>query len=522
MNRVKRYLGALIIQSLAMVGVAPAIGEVPVDYHTPSWNAPLAPDERVVKWSDARYGDELQSIVSRTPWNDGALESSDIPVREFSTTLGLCRNALETGCISSVQFRKVGELVWSNAMLLKSPGQRKIAEIGTVPRMTSTYEANEALGLFRGVEPNLWDFRGVPHALGTTYFVNVVVKSQVTRTAHSTSPAKIVGIEATVLAGRVNQGSSLNCKYVAVNTEVSSVGEAWTSKPGGYCFEQVQIPDELTVRLSVSFGSRLKELSGWFDARLSEGRVTMDPTARGMLVVEGKPVRVNVMQTENLPADALTWASGSYRFTIAPQSRNGSWYPEDPLDLYSRLSKYIAPRAEGYNSVWRLSSWHGFGYVQNCPNVLGVQGVVFTNASAYQAHVPKFDVGNSTLSFTTASSHLNPDGTMNVGDYKLLVNGAVADCLWGSAINGSAVIAVSDDDGRQEVATTTFSKSDGWAVFSAVGFHYSAATVSVGFRKVPAAKRKTTITCIKKTDHKVTKIMTGLKPSCPSGFAKKS
>jgi hypothetical protein len=78
------------------------------------------------------------------------------------------------------------------------------------------------------------------------------------------------------------------------------------------------------------------------------------------------------------------------------------------------------------------------------------------------------------------------------------------------------------------VASTVINESNGWLTLGAYGFTYSNPTISVKLTQdapvvaapAPAtpATKKITITCVK---GKTSKTVSGVKPTCPTGYKKK-
>ena len=106
-------------------------------------------------------------------------------------------------------------------------------------------------------------------------------------------------------------------------------------------------------------------------------------------------------------------------------------------------------------------------------------------------------------------------------------------CLYNvNSIPTQAQIAITNDDGKQTVQTSSIKTSGSWVNFGAYNFDYSdlsLLTVKLdGTQNLPApspspskssgstiSPKQLTITCIK---GKTTKVVTGAKPTCPAGF----
>ena len=174
----------------------------------------------------------------------------------------------------------------------------------------------------------------------------------------------------------------------------------------------------------------------------------------------------------------------------------------------------------------------------------GIKGIVSTNSTTYSAGPPAFK--NGSLNYQVSSPHFNPDGTTPFkGTYNLVMRSDVARCIYGfsqAPINAS--ISVISADGANDVATTVATENKGWLYLSANYFEFSAPTIKVKLSQdaapvttkpssgetasnnqsqlavsQPQAKvMKTTITCVK---GKISKKVTAIKPTCPTGYLKK-
>jgi hypothetical protein len=104
-------------------------------------------------------------------------------------------------------------------------------------------------------------------------------------------------------------------------------------------------------------------------------------------------------------------------------------------------------------------------------------------------------------------------------------------CLYNvNSIPAQAQIAITNDDGRQTVQTSSLNTSGSWVNFGAYNFDFSdlsLLTVKLGGNQSNSAQAtpqtntqgaKISITCVK---GKTSKIVTGAKPVCPAGFKAK-
>ena len=168
----------------------------------------------------------------------------------------------------------------------------------------------------------------------------------------------------------------------------------------------------------------------------------------------------------------------------------------------------------------------------------GLKGIVTTNSVAYSAGPPEYKDGS--LNYQVSSPHFNPDGTTPFkGTYNLVMRSDVARCIYGfSKAPIKASISVLSSEGANDVATTVANEKDGWLYLSANNFQFSSPTIKVKLTQdapapvapatpaplaspLPSQAKtltKSTITCIK---GKLTKSVTAIKPTCPTGYKKK-
>lgn len=506
-----KWIGAALVALVIAAGLpagAQAAGNT--DFWVSDYtNMPPKQTLRVV-WKDS----VIDGIFFSTdPRNTENSESNRKQIaRDFKTVLGVCGDTLEPGCISSVEFKV--ENSWQKAELQKSPGQRTYA-FGTISDMkwdiakSSTYKADPKAGIFAASEPNLFKFPGAKNRHGENYWVNAVVTSSM-----NGNKASITGLDVSAWGVGIVQ----NCP-VTDSTIVET-------SQGSYCNHLVNLPTDLEIRVSVYLGSRLKELSGWFDGRMLHPEIDFGVLKPGYVTVAGSPVEVSTAMTGFIPKSDPLYDSPSWVESIqgdVGESRQALGRV-DGIVAWSKFGSKVVDRAAATNTYWRLSSWQSAYQDQyNCPSVPGVRGVVLSNAAAYTPTAPALNRATGSLDFEVASTHFKADGELNTGFYDLLLNEKLAKCIWGAGVTGNkAAISVVNSDGSAQVATTTFAISGGWAKFKAYGYHYSMPKISVNLSKAkaPVAPKKTTITCFGGKNKSVIKKVTGFSPKCPPGFVK--
>jgi len=293
-----------------------------------------------------------------------------------------------------------------------------------------------------------------------------------------------------------------------------------------------------------------KFISGWLNGRLSNPTVssTSISTTSDRVVVEAAPEK-NIFagkwvtkkdipkltyKSDKAAQMFMTFDSGTMGFSVRDSGEDGA------LDAYTTWSPYLGENAFAINSTWTISSTLS-GNPSSCVKTgAGVQGIVSTNASAYDATAPTYNKSDGTLDYHVAAPHFDPSGKIgNTGTYSLAMKADLIQCLYGvSKLPSSASIAITNSNGSESIQTVSLSQRGGWVFLNADNFSYSSPTLKIKLNQSDAATStstptppiaatkastsqgtsKITITCAK---GKTTKKVTGAKPVCPTGYKKK-
>ena len=324
------------------------------------------------------------------------------------------------------------------------------------------------------------------------------------------------------------------------------------------CATQIRFPSSqkyyVTLRLN-------NPPSGWMHGRLGEPSISITKSTTGSdYEFIGKPVIVPLLYKSNywkdLP-DTITSQygidTGQFKGTNCdgsvgklmsasdfknPLLRNFTAMPcpsgilsIKELNLWLPLFNNSATAAPAYWNVRTISKeeTQGSDKCFNDPNQ--ITGIVTTNATNYTSGPPIFDKGTGELNYQVASPHYLPDGTTAFkGSYNLIMRSDVARCIYSfSSAPVSATISVISENGQQQIATTVVGESAGWLSLSATNFEFSSPKLKVKLSQEtpvvttnnvkPSSVSPKKITCIK---GKVSKVITGIKPSCPAGYKLKS
>jgi hypothetical protein len=460
------------------VSQAPAIADPPDHlYQIPS-GPPV--DTQVETWLETNTG----SIpLSFSPFDmRNSAENREQASNSFDTVLGICSAQVSDGCIESIKYSTDG-LTWYTASLARTLQQRHMAygrytgggESSWDMQLTSTWPADPSLGLFASSLPNEFSLPNAPHALGSDYLINATVTSRLVN-----GVASMQGLEIEAIAGSINGDDAFDCDYWHVeNTDVTP--------QASYCYETLDLPANLQLEVNVQLGNRIKELSGWFDGRLSNPSIGFgSATAPGLVTIKGSPLKVNYFETNPIP-------KGHPLFTVPDEinemqkrggtgTRGGS-SPRDGLESFLRLESFVPNASAEVDTVWKISSWTRDVGIDECASNPGIQGIIITNATTYSPNPPAFDAQTGELNFRVASTHYLPDGvTLNRGYYKLILQEKLADCLWGAGNAAAASISVKENSGAANIADTSIQTMNGWVTFTATNFHFSAPEILIGFK----------------------------------------
>lgn len=351
-----------------------------------------------------------------------------------------------------------------------------------------------------------------------------VIKVDVTDFNFQISPVKEIAcdnptVSVTVLVrkpnGKVDFGQTGgSCIHPALFTTATSSGFA------------TKFADNFPIRLDLELP---KALSGWFQGRLDnpEVSVTSLGAQTSSVQITGAPITVPATNKAlELAAESNQALLGSRNFDWARDTAKygyvgitgGMWAPDQGVDGFNMWAPYLDERARGSVSMWTVAHFKTSSRCMNASD--GLQGLVTTNAMVYQPNTPSFD--GSFLTYKVAGVHLDQDGKTVLGTYNFIMKSEVARCLYGfSKAPISGTISITSSDAQENVAVTSVSEKDGWLKLSALGFTFSSPTISAKLTQKGFVPKVKTIVCIKKTNSKVTKKVSGVSPKCPTGYRQK-
>lgn len=331
----------------------------------------------------------------------------------------------------------------------------------------------------------------------------------------------------------------------------------------GVCLHRREFQPNTRLKISLQLP---KFVSGWLNGRLNKPAVTCKS-----LTANTDLVTVEAGPEENIFAGKWMNRSDIKDFSFKnseiekkfkgmfqgyynrdnPNSLRDSG-EEGAMDAYDLWAPFMGENAFAVNKTWTLSNARS-NNPSNCvqKETGGIQGVVTTNASAYEATAPKYNKENGTLEYRVAAPHFAPDGkTENIGTYGLAMSITLLQCLYGiTNVPTSASVSITTNAGVERVATVALNQIGKWVFLSAENFTFSSPTLRIKLnqtsstatqstgtvevkkedpapevKEVAAAKpaaaaaKKITITC---TKGKLIKKLSGTNPKCPAGFKKK-
>ncbi len=483
---------------------------------------------------------------------------SDCPSDQFQkyhSPMGYCNQEVKTDCVSDVlAYDKAGTQLPVNY----------VGPFGGDPSWS--FIGDPLLNLPTSGQSFLVDIPGAPHIGGTKYLISSVLDGfkYPTDTQFKTN-----GFQATIWPVNIVDGAFLPASESLVPNAYSALGI--NAGSGGACSgvqsEVGRCAVSVAAPLDVSIGLRMKfatKIDPWLHGRISnvQAQVVNDEANNQIVTIVGNPVRVPTIfgwVTKSSAPQQLTDfyksmdpfllnMGNGYGNCLDPSLSQGACNPKfwesilrgpfNDSNGFSELSIWlpiVKNTAAAAPTSWTIRSMSGD--FSGCPNPNHLIGFVNTNSTLYMPGPPTFNQATQTLDYQVLSTHNLPDGSAFQGTYDLLIDSALARCIYHfSSAPIKATVSVISSDGIQQSVTTAVTERDGFIHMGAYGFTFSSPTISVKLSQdepattpitpeipaLPAVSpkaKKITITCIK---GKLVRKMTGSNPKCPSGFKKKT
>ena len=325
------------------------------------------------------------------------------------------------------------------------------------------------------------------------------------------------------------------------------------------CGVQTEFPEQKRLQLVLHIPS---DITGWLLGRLDQpefkatpiGISTISKRRLSRVTLSGYPVEVPLMSVKvekaSATAEMINEVENNQVYKDNPSwktgylgGNNASSYFDSAFARFKIFEKFFNDKAN-----FTLPRWSVRTFRTSDPNYSkciaekteSINGIVTTNASIYQGEPPEFD--GAEFTYKVAGLHKLPNGELFKGSYDLVLQSEFARCLYNfSNAPIKASVEVTNADGSNNVATSSFKEKDKWTYLSIKGFTFSQPTIKTKFLQEklvvapspsPSASpsvssspspaiailKKSTITCVK---GKQTKKVTAVSPKCPTGYKKK-
>ncbi len=571
------------VSVLLVLSPATSNAEVPNFPHLPpaSYMAPLVPGFHQLTWVGQ------WKIPPRPEFtNIPRLEVSD--KQNYSLNYGVtvfprCSKEVLERCISSIEYKKPGEVTWSSAAFVKylpvstqsfnSMGRDRYLKWST----ESLDSKRNAFWPLDSSRSSLWELET---SLGKQiYLASVSLQYDATFDQFSQFKLSLTPVTEIFVkdassykdldpnnswCARTGYGDSF---FRGSNFHPLTDADS-ASGTYDYCLVNSSFSSDTVFRINTQLSPdfREKRFANWVMSRTTDTRAFSKSTGTSKPIIasfEGSPatIQVGVTQVPRTLDGFNSWWSGSpFKKSYDVGKFNLDWFENlkknwgidttnlggegwhgagwEAIDQWNSTEKYIDPSLTIEHQVWEFSvialEEAGDNWVAKCKGAMNssrsFSGVVSTNATVFVQGPPRLQNGGN-LDFQVASTHLKQNGEVNLGTYNLSVDQSVAKCIWGtSSLGAGASISVISQDGATQIATTSMGTSEGQLNFAAGGFHYSTNKISISLGAKESALANSTpvdkSTSLKRTTltcvkGKVNKKVTAVKPKCPAGFKKK-
>lgn len=433
-------------------------------------------------------------------------DCAKFPRFTYNIYLPPCSTTITDDCITSIS-------------AIKGDGTEVSGRLnGTKPNYsTPVFKGDPSFNMPDGWYPSMWSFDGIKHSGGDGFLLRASLLSfQNQRSIGVITPQLRVSVSAVTWNPDSNSGNwSKETNQINKQTGFMSAGGA--SNPLCHFFLAVNecatawsLPAD--VRFRVELKTRAK-VSGWVNGRLSDPKVTVTPNGPGQsFSIEAAPMQVPIFamykkfndyskqfQDYNqrtgggagrimFPNDWRSFYSGSGR---EPFDKISAFHALNTYDsqAFTEFQYFLAESDD--KSIATKNLWHfesnrvffqeGDLKLNDCSkNLSGLAGFVSTNSTMFLATPPKFNQATESLDYQVAAPHFDRNGKENIGRYNLVIDSAVARCLYKfSKAPIQASVTVVNADGTQQISTSTINEKNGWLYLSVNGYTYSAPTLKV-------------------------------------------
>jgi len=495
--------------------------------------------------------------------------------------LPVCKSLTEANCIEALSITSA-KVPQSNAAFVKTIG-------------TQSFAASSSQELPAGSN---WSLFEVPALAAAGEVSKYSVKVKVDFQKIPIIGLKPIAFSATVVPYVSGTSSRRDIQmYEWVNPLGVATVSGYTGDPkciwteNGTCGVETAFPKESKVKLTIHLGNYL---TSWLHGRLTEPTVDISAITQtqNRLTVEAAPVltpdaKALISSSDTSPEITNRFKDPSGYLPPGEISMMTTASSSGALKNFLDFEKFFSNKATSISDTWSFRSINAadiaraglsssdstglgssaakclpqtssiLGAIAGANSSTALIGMVTTNALTYESGPPKFEDGF--LNYKVAGVHSNPDGSDFIGKYDLVMDGAIARCLYGfgakATISASVSIVSSDSGSRVQ---STFFKDDGkWIRLGAYGFTFSSPTLKIKLAQGGAADpakvaakeespavpekaepkqevaatatnttstagvKKTVIKSISCVKGKIVRKISGTNPKCPTGFKKK-
>ena len=289
------------------------------------------------------------------------------------------------------------------------------------------------------------------------------------------------------------------------------------------------------LKISATLEMKLPNRFNWLHGRLDNMELESESISKDFakIVVRGDSIKTyEIVGRTN--AAQLPKPSGEYG--IAAQSlKNGTpvsflFSTAEPTTFsqYTGLLPYLDIQKFTESESWNIKSMDGFQQKCISKNASLIGGIA-TNSIMYDSFQPR--ITENGIEYSLSSPHSINGKDPFIGFYNLIMSEEAARCFYNlKSPQISAEVAITNEDGLQNIQTTIFTQKGGWLKVNVAGFHFSSPTIRIKLKEatevlptpqvaipMPAAKK-----IIKCKKFKVIKNIVGVNPICPRGFTKVS
>ena len=488
----------------------------------------------------------------------------------FEAILPPCSNSITMNCIQSFSASNTEGTQFQGVYSESLPKQG-----------WTDFSGDESRKLPFGSTPSLWEIPSVVHGgKGNKYSVTVKVSGDSDSTGQfsigyysaSISPVTIVDDSKYRRPhhkdSRTRPAGYPECLKLQMACGMHFEGGDYpecASIDDGKCARKEKFPDNYRFQISLKLSN---SPTGWFHGRMADPHINLQKATTGVVAkFDALPVTVpalgvlkpietiqqNIVKNysdNRAPGCCLFWGglgkNGLSNRLVQPLPDTA-----EAFTTFNLWKSEFADQASASPTVWSIRSLGDLGNANSCFTDRSVfSGVVSTNSMIYSPGPPTYNAATATLDYKVASPHLKSSGDVFLGTYDLLINSAVARCVYqfSNAPISASVTIIDSDTGAEKISTYSLAENDGWLKLSVNGFTFSTPTLrvklyqnalsqsnpgkdapvdSVRSEKSSSPKSKRTkssgvlvqkqITCKK---GKSLKKVTGSQPDCPKGYTK--